>query len=104
MPAPKLSLELLRARGSQLVPKRPGIAPEPLKAEPRSKFTPLTEAELDALIREIPGFDPFAQCEGYEFHCELANRALAFFPEQLCHIEGAMARKPFHLERWQQAA
>jgi phage terminase large subunit-like protein len=56
------------------------------------------------LLREIPGYDPFATAApGEWFDPIAAQRALDFFPECLKHVEGEKAGQPFVLERWQQA-
>lgn len=51
----------------------------------------------------IPGFDPVATAGDCWFDAEAADRAVAFFPAMLTHIEGAMAGQPFELGEWQAA-
>lgn len=56
------------------------------------------------LCRLIPGYDPVATARpGDWFDVEAAELACEFFPDQLTHIEGALAGTPFVLEPWQQA-
>jgi phage terminase large subunit-like protein len=60
------------------------------------------------LVGLLPRFDPFAdvvipglgKCE---FRPKKASRAIGFFHNALHHVEGALARQPFVLQRWQQA-
>jgi len=59
--------------------------------------------DLVALLRSIPGYDPFVAAEGCWFDARAAALALDFFPEVLRHIEGDAAGKPFVLGAWQQA-
>lgn len=51
----------------------------------------------------MPGYDPFAGADGCWFDIEAADKAVRFFSEMLCHIEGDAAGKPFDLRPWQQA-
>lgn len=55
------------------------------------------------LLRQIPGYDPYATAGGCRFDDQAARRALDFFPRFLTHVKGALARQPFILEPWQQA-
>lgn len=55
------------------------------------------------LLRQTPGYDSIATAGESVFNVEEAERALAFFPEMLRHVEGEMAGKPFALETWQKA-
>src|SRR5262245_40673726 len=61
-------------------------------------------AETVELLRLVPGYDPFQGADGCWFDTAAAAKALDFFPEMLCHIEGEAAAGPFVLSRWQQAA
>lgn len=99
---PAASDDQRRARGTYRKDRHGPARPAERKRR-RLKFRRLSKAELRRLIRELPGYDPFRDEAGFEFDHKRANDALAFFPEQLVHIEGALAGKPFHLERWQQA-
>jgi len=56
-----------------------------------------------ALLRMIPGFDPYKDAEGCWFDEDLANRAIDFFPSCLTHIEGELSGQPFILEPWQKS-
>lgn len=60
-------------------------------------------SSLAEIIRQIPGYDPYAQSEGCWFDEETARKAIEFFPECLRHVEGAVAGQSFELEPWQQA-
>ena len=51
----------------------------------------------------IPGYDPWKTAGESWFDVEAAQKAVAFFPLALKHVEGAAASKPFRLELWQQA-
>lgn len=60
--------------------------------------------KLERIMHQIPGYDPWATAEGsQEFSYDLAAIAIEFFESCLCHVEGAMAGKPFLLEDWQKA-
>lgn len=59
--------------------------------------------ELVAILRLVPGYDPFAGADGCWFDVEAAERAVRFFEEVLCHIEGDAAGAPFVLGPWQKA-
>ncbi|NCC35337.1 MAG: hypothetical protein EOM24_25490, partial [Chloroflexia bacterium] len=59
-------------------------------------------ALLDTM-RLIPGYDPFATAGECWFDADAAQRAIAFFPGCLRHIEGALYGEPFELEPWQEA-
>lgn len=60
-------------------------------------------AKWQRLLRLIPGYDPFAQADGFWFDEEAADDAVDFFPECIRHVEGATAGEPFVLEPWEQA-
>src|SRR5262245_6278602 len=103
---PRSSDEKLRARGAPeeyIRNRKLQNAPAKMAERQTRKWRALPAALLDKLIREIPGSHPFALADGYTFDAKRANQALAFFPEQLNHIEGAVAYRPFVLERWQRA-
>lgn len=51
----------------------------------------------------IPGYDPIATAGNCHFDVKAATKAVDFFPECLCHVKGALAGKPFKLEKWQKA-
>lgn len=59
--------------------------------------------ELENVCRLIPGYDPFATGGDAWFDAGLAEKAIAFFPRCLHHVEGELAGEPFRLEPWQQA-
>ncbi len=58
---------------------------------------------LVEVISTLPGYDPFAQSDGFIFDEAAAQRACEFFPKFLTHIKGDKAATPFHLENWQRA-
>lgn len=51
----------------------------------------------------LPGYDPYATGGACLFDPKRASSAVRFFEEHLKHVEGAMAGKPFALEKWQRA-
>lgn len=73
--------------------------------KPRLKITQELPVigDLGQIITTLPGYDPYASAEGFEFNEEAARAAVQFFHEELCHVKGAKARHPFILEEWQQA-
>jgi phage terminase large subunit-like protein len=80
------------------MPTRP-----PPKARKPDPAPDAATPEWRDLLCLLPGYDPFAQAAGCWFDVKEAEHALAFFPECLRHIEGAVAGQPFRLERWQQS-
>jgi len=55
-------------------------------------------------MRLVPGYDPFATAgKDCWFDDQAAERAIAFFPGCLRHIEGALYGEAFELEPWQEA-
>lgn len=98
---PALPKEVLEARGTY---RKDRHAPkEKPKKRRQPDFRPLSRKELLQLITEIPGYDPNADAGDCWFDDKAANAAIAFYARKLVHIEGALARKPFRLERWQMA-
>lgn len=100
---------MLEKRGSWLVrerrrqPKtRPvlNLAPTP---QWREIPIPKTAAAWRKLIREVPGYDPFAGADDYRFDSRKAAHVIRFFHDDLRHVKGEKAYTPFYLERWQQA-
>lgn len=59
--------------------------------------------DLEIIIREIPGYDPYATAGDAWFDNASARLAVEFFPECLRHVEGEVAGRPFVLERWEKA-
>lgn len=61
--------------------------------------------DLVAMLRRVPGYDPFAgaAAAGCWFDKAEAAKALDFFARMVVHIEGDLAGRPFVLEPWQQA-
>lgn len=59
--------------------------------------------EIESILREIPGFDPWAQAADSWLDHEAALRAINWFPGHLKHVEGSARGEPFILRRWQAA-
>ncbi len=55
------------------------------------------------LFALIPGYDPVATARGCWFDVAKADKAVAFFPAMLTHVEGELAGRPFTLAPWQAA-
>lgn len=55
------------------------------------------------ILCDIPGYDPFADAEDCIFDDEAADYYIDFIERCCTHIEGALAGRPFHLERWEKA-
>ena len=53
--------------------------------------------------KHLPGYDPFADSDGFRFDCDAANLSVDFFPECLIHVKGKLAGEPLHLEDWEVA-
>lgn len=78
-------------------------AAEAVPAAERPSRPEQLPAELVAILRLIPGYDPFAGADGCWFDVEAAERAVRFFEEMLVHIEGDAAAAAFILSEWQKA-
>lgn len=59
--------------------------------------------DLRELLLQIPGYDSIATAGDSFFDEKEAVKAMEFFPKCLKHFEGAIAGKPFVLEKWQKA-
>lgn len=57
----------------------------------------------DRLLRLIPNYDPIETAGDCWFDADSADRAINFFNDHLCFIEGEKAGEPFKLENWQKA-
>lgn len=55
------------------------------------------------LFKLLPGYDPIATAGDCTFDARTADLVCEFFPDQMTHIEGQFAGKPFELQPWQQA-
>lgn len=64
---------------------------------------PETRAQWRKLLKSLPGYDPYRYTGGAKFDPDTAIEAINFFHNQLTHVKGRYARKPFYLERWQMA-
>ena len=80
--------------------------PQPKKQtrNPRAqKASSAGQRDWNKLLGMIPGYDPFANADGFVFDPERADRVIDFFLTQLVFIEGKKAGKPFVLDDWQSA-
>ena len=59
--------------------------------------------ELARVLKQIPGYDPFATAGDCTFDEHKARHALDFIGECCTHVKGELAGKPFVLEPWQEA-
>lgn len=55
------------------------------------------------ILSAVPTYSAIETAEDCWFNETAAANALSFFPTHLCHVEGAMAGKPFELAPWQKA-
>jgi len=63
-----------------------------------------SQDNLEIIIQEIPGYDPYANInEDTFFDSEAAQTAINFIEIYCRHFEGRVGGKPFILERWQKA-
>ncbi len=101
-PGPKRTpTAALKARGSRLAKRRTSQSkPRPTIVRPK-RARPIRD--LEKIILEIPGYNPFAQAGDCKFDAKAAKAAIRFFESELSHVKGSKARQPFLLERWQQA-
>lgn len=60
-------------------------------------------AKWKAIIKNVPGYDPFRDSAGYVFDADEAERYISFFAEFLTHVEGAVAGQPFLLSPWEES-
>lgn len=67
--------------------------------------TKAAEASYDwpSLLRQIPGYDPYAQAGDCRFVPQEAERAIRFAARHCRHVEGERAGQPVILEDWQKA-
>ena len=70
-----------------------------------SKTSGVTSISVDweTLLRQIPGYDPFAGAGDCVFDPEAALDVIGFFSDCLTHVKGALAGQPLDLAPWQQA-
>ena len=69
----------------------------------RAPRRPAWHGELEAVLRQIPGYDPWAQAGDAWLDHAAAVRAINWFPEHLRHVEGSTRGEPFVLRTWQAA-
>jgi phage terminase large subunit-like protein len=60
-------------------------------------------ADPEAVILELPGYDPHRGADGFRFDAAAARAAIAFIHQRLTHTRGEWGLRPLELERWQQA-
>lgn len=70
----------------------------------RGSKAPKVSKEWRDLLCSLPGFDPFRHPGDSWFDPARAERAIGFIEEMLTHVEGALAKRPFKLNRWQKAS
>jgi phage terminase large subunit-like protein len=90
--AGKIPADELLARGSRWSRKR-----KQRKAAIERDVTPLdlTDDYLLAIVRTLPGYDPFLDSAGYHFDCDSAREVINFFVTRIIHVRGDLAGKPF---------
>jgi phage terminase large subunit-like protein len=103
---PAVETEILAARGSWRAKARQKAAAQ--AAKPRAKGKAVawrapSKAEMIALTKLIPGYDPEATKGDSYFKHEAAVDAIKFIETMLRHMEGAMIGQLFRLEPWQRA-
>lgn len=69
----------------------------------RTKTKPQIPKRWRDIICDIPGYDPFADCEGCWFDEDKAEKYTGFIEECCTHIEGVLASQSFLMERWEKA-
>jgi phage terminase large subunit-like protein len=79
--------------------------PKPSKAKPAKRpARPRNEkTDWDRILRLLPGYDPFDDCEGYYFDADWAQLCIDFFPDCLCLVKGDAAGQAYHLQDWEKA-
>jgi phage terminase large subunit-like protein len=93
--------EALAKRGSrqrQKGKKKPKLRLRP----PAVEVEPIPIYDFEETTRLLPGYDPWAKADAFEFKPEVAEAVVRFFHEDLRHVKGPKARTPFYLEKWQQ--
>jgi phage terminase large subunit-like protein len=83
------------------MPRKTNASDSSARARPRARKRSSLRGEWRDLLFLSPGYDPFAQAADCWFDHDLADHAVAFYPECLVHVEGALAGQPFALEPWQ---
>lgn len=61
------------------------------------------KTELEEILRQIPGYNPWDQAGSCWLDHEAALKAINWFAENLKHIEGTSRGEPFILKPWQAA-
>jgi len=69
----------------------------------RQRRRTLAPKRWRSVLCDIPGYDPFRDAEGCRFEAAAAEYAIDFIETCCTHIEGALAGRPFVLERWEKA-
>lgn len=59
--------------------------------------------DLREIIKLIPGYDPYAGADGYEFDVELAQYHIDFVQTCCRHVKGPKGGQPIVLEPWEKA-
>ena len=106
MPAPKVSTEHLRLRGSPLARSRLKSERIAKLRQPIKKKKPfeMSDAEIKRICKTcISGYNPWDDAGDCEFDVDAARHAVAFFPEQLVHVKGKKGGEQFWLENWEVA-
>lgn len=85
------------------IAERAGLIVKPKAQVPPRPPLPATDAEWSALIRCLPGYDPYLLGKGCHFDAGLAARAIDWIETHVVHLKGPKALQPFVLERWQRA-
>ena len=105
---PKVDKKLLKwrqirlARDAQEAASLEAIQARQAKSPPAPPL-PQTDEEWDALIRLLPGFDPYALAGDCEFVPEAAAHAIEFIEKHVRHHEGDLGGQLLRMEPWQRA-
>ena len=55
----------------------------------------------DALTRALPGYDPWEDCDGFEYSAARAEEYIDWYPANLRHVKGRGKGEPFYLAEFQ---
>jgi phage terminase large subunit-like protein len=82
--------------------KRPALSSLTIEAPPRDPM-PKTKRQWDALLRLLPGYDPYKTRGDVRFDANRARSSIDFFETKLHHVKGPLARQELRLQPWQRA-
>src|SRR5438105_12682897 len=72
-------------------------------ADPSSASPSKAKAQLEQILKQIPGYNPWDHAGDCWLHHDAAAAAINFFADRLKHVEGSARGQSFELRSWQAA-